>query len=233
LWVGKRKKTRTVCNQAVFAWVEFLRKSGEKINRWHFFVFMLAYRYRGILMASSLESRLFAIIGLIRPQIQKFQQASVKLARHDKILFKSLVEAVKMDDAPRVQALTNDLAIIRRKEKIILRSEIAVKAILAKVRNISEPEYKKINEVLMPAARILQIIGCQLEKTFPEMAHNVGIVREKISALIVDVGIVTEIDAFKSANQKADEMMTGFYQTVEQKMLRELLPLPALNPISL
>ena len=184
-------------------------------------------------MASSLESRLFAIIGLIRPQIQKFQQASVKLARHDKILFKSLVEAVKMDDAPRVQALTNDLAIIRRKEKIILRSEIAVKAILAKVRNISEPEYKKINEVLMPAARILQIIGCQLEKTFPEMAHNVGIVREKISALIVDVGIVTEIDAFKSANQKADEMMTGFYQTVEQKMLRELLPLPALNPISL
>jgi hypothetical protein len=106
-----------------------------------------------------------------------------------------------------------------------------MKAILAKVQNISEPEYKKTNEVLMPAARILQKIGCQLEKTFPEMARNVSIVREKISALIVDVAIVTEATFFEDANDKADEMMNEFYQTVEQKMLRELLPLPALNPI--
>lgn len=183
-------------------------------------------------MARPLKSRLYEIIELIRPQIQKFQQASVKLAKHDKILYTRAVEAVKMDDTARAQLLTNDLAVIRRKEKIILRSEIAMEAILSKVRNISEPEYEQTNDVLMTVARILQIIGCQLEKIFPEMTHDASIVREKISALVVDVNIVIKATVFEGANKKATEMMAGIYQTVDQKMLRELPALPDLNPIS-
>ncbi|MEM3054074.1 MAG: hypothetical protein QXM52_00005, partial [Candidatus Bathyarchaeia archaeon] len=85
-----------------------------------------------------LKPRLDMAVRRIELQIQKLDQASERFSQRDKSIFARIVDAYTKHDMARANVFANELAEIRKMEKMIMHARLALEQIVLRLRTVSE-----------------------------------------------------------------------------------------------
>ncbi|MFQ6080717.1 MAG: Snf7 family protein [Candidatus Bathyarchaeia archaeon] len=176
-----------------------------------------------------LKPRLNFAIRRIDLQIQRLEQAGDRFSERDKSIFSRIVEAYTKHDMPRANVFANELAEIRKMEKMIMHARLALEQIVLRLKTVSE--LGDVVSTLAPAVGVLRGIRSGMANIFPEAEKELGQIGTLLSGIIIDAGQSTGLTInFEAANEDAQKILNEA-ATVAEKRIKEKFPeLPAGMP---
>jgi division protein CdvB (Snf7/Vps24/ESCRT-III family) len=176
-----------------------------------------------------LKPRLDFAIRRIDLQVQRLDQASDRFTERDKSIFVRIVEAYTKHDMPRASVFANELAEIRKMEKMIMHARLALEQIVLRLKTVSE--LGDVVTTLAPAVGVLRTVRTGMASIFPEAERELGQIGNLLSGIIVDAGQSTGLTInFETANDDAQKIMTEAASVAEQRIKEKFPDLPAGMP---
>lgn len=176
-----------------------------------------------------LKPRLNYAIRRIELQIQRLDQASDRFTERDKSIFVRIVEAYTKHDMPRANVFANELAEVRKMEKMIMHARLALEQIVLRLKTVSE--LGDVVTTLAPAVGVLRTVKTGMASIFPEAERELGQIGNLLNGIIIDAGQSTGLTLnFESANQDAQKILTEAATVAEQKIKEKFPELPAGMP---
>ncbi|MBS7616345.1 Snf7 family protein [Candidatus Bathyarchaeota archaeon] len=173
-----------------------------------------------------LKPRLDMAVRRIELQIQKLDQASERFSQRDKSIFARIVDAYTKHDMARANVFANELAEIRKMERMIMQARLALEQIVLRLRTVSE--LGDVVSTLGPAVGVLRAIKTGMANIFPEAERELGEIGNLLSGIIVEAGQNTGISLnFDTANEDAQKILTEAAAVAEQRIKDKLPELPA------
>ena len=129
-----------------------------------------------------LKPRLDRAIRRIELQIQKLDRASERFSQRDKSIFAKIVEAYTQHDMARANILANELAEIRKMEKMIMHAKLALEQIVLRLSTVSE--LGDIVTTLAPAVSVLRSVRSGMAMIFPEAERELGEIGDLLNGII-------------------------------------------------
>ena len=167
----------------------------------------------------------FAVRG-IELQIQRLDKASDRFSERDKSIFARIVEAYSKHDMPRASVFANELAEIRKMEKMIMHARLALEQIVLRLKTVSE--LGDVVATLAPAVSVLRSVKNGMATVFPEAERELGQIGNLLSGIIIDAGQSTGLTInFESANEDAQKILNEAATVAEQKIKDKFPELPA------
>ncbi len=173
-----------------------------------------------------LKPRLNFAIRRIELQVQRLEQATDRFSERDKSIFARIVEAYTKHDMPRANVFANELAEIRKMERMMMHARLALEQIVLRLKTVSE--LGDVVGTLAPAVGVLRGIRSGMANIFPEAEKELGQIGTMLSGIIIDAGQSSGLTInFEAANEDAQKILTEA-ATVAEKRIKEKLPdLPA------
>ncbi len=172
-----------------------------------------------------LKPRLDLAIRRIEMQIQRLDQASDRFSERDKSIFARIVEAYTKHDMPRANVFANELAEIRKMEKMIMHARLALEQISLRLKTVSE--LGDVVTTLTPAVSVLRAIRTGIAGIFPEAERELGYIGNLLSGIVMDAGQTTGLSInFEAANDDAQKVLGEAATVAEQKMKDKFPELP-------
>lgn len=112
-----------------------------------------------------LKPRLDFAVRRIELQVQKLDQATDRFGQRDKTIFARIVDAYTKHDTARANVFANELAEIRKMEKLIINARLALEQIVLRLRTVSE--LGDVVSTLGPAVGVLRSRQSWTRKRFP------------------------------------------------------------------
>lgn len=176
-----------------------------------------------------LKPRLDFAIRRIELQIQRLDKASDRFSERDKSIFKRIVDAYSKHDMPRANVFANELAEIRKMEKMIMHARLALEQIALRLSTVSE--LGDVVTTLAPAVGVLRGVRNGMSAIFPEAERELGQIGNLLSGIIIDAGQSTGLSInFETANEDAQKILTEAATVAEQKIKEKFPELPAGMP---
>jgi len=176
-----------------------------------------------------LKPRLNYAIKRIEMQIQKLDQAAERFSQRDKSLFAKIVDAYTKHDTARANVFANELAEIRKMEKMIMHAKLALEQIVLRLKTVSE--LGDVVSTLAPAVGVLRGIRAGMAGIFPEAERELGQIGNLLSGIIIDAGQVTGLTInFETANEDAQKILNEAAAVAEQKIKEKFPELPTAIP---
>jgi len=173
-----------------------------------------------------LKPKINLAIRRVELQIQRLNEAANRLAERDKTLFEKIVKAYTEHDIQRANVFANELAEIRKMEKFMMHSSLALERVILRLRTVSE--LGDIAVTLAPATSVLQSIRKGIAGIMPQAERELGEVGDLLSEIIVEAGQSTGMTLnFESANEDARKILAEAAAVAEQKMKEKFPELPA------
>ncbi|MEM0253206.1 MAG: Snf7 family protein [Candidatus Bathyarchaeia archaeon] len=173
-----------------------------------------------------LKPRLDMAIRRIELQIQKLDQASERFSQRDKSIFARIVDAYTKHDMARANVFANELAEIRKMEKMIMHARLALEQIVLRLRTVSE--LGDVVSTLGPAISVLRAVQTGMAGIFPEAERELGQISNLLSGIIVEAGQTTGLTInFETANEDAQKILAEAAAVAEQKIKEKFPELPA------
>jgi len=173
-----------------------------------------------------LKPRLDMAVRRIELQIQKLDQASERFSQRDKSIFARIVDAYTKHDMARANVFANELAEIRKMEKMIIQARLALEQIVLRLRTVSE--LGDVVSTLGPAVSVLRAVKAGMANIFPEAERELGQIGNLLSGIIVEAGQSTGLSInFETANEDAQKILTEAAAVAEQKIKEKFPELPA------
>lgn len=173
-----------------------------------------------------LKPRLDMAIRRIEMQVQKLDQASERFSQRDKSIFARIVDAYTKHDMARANVFANELAEIRKMEKMIMHARLALEQIMLRLRTVSE--LGDVVSTLGPAVGVLRAVKSGMTNIYPEAERELGQIGDLLSGIIVDAGQSTGTTInFETANEDAQKILTEAAAIAEQKVKEKFPELPA------
>ncbi|MDI6847116.1 MAG: Snf7 family protein [Candidatus Bathyarchaeia archaeon] len=173
-----------------------------------------------------LKPRLDIAVRRIELQVQKLDQASERFSQRDKSIFARIVDAYTKHDMARANVFANELAEIRKMEKMIMHARLALEQITLRLRTVSE--LGDVVSALGPAVGVLRAVKSGMANIFPEAERELGQIGNLLSGIIVDAGQSTGTTInFETANEDAQKILTEAAAVAEQKVKEKFPELPA------
>lgn len=173
-----------------------------------------------------LKPRLDMAIRRIELQVQRLDQASERFAERDKKIFARIVDAYTKHDMARANVFANELAEIRKMEKMIMHGRLALEQIVLRLRTVSE--LGDIVTTLAPAVGVLSTVKNGMSAIFPEAERELGQIGTLLNGIIIDAGQSTGLSInFESANEDAQRILAEASSVAEQKIKDKFPELPA------
>jgi len=173
-----------------------------------------------------LKPRLDMAVRRIELQIQKLDQASERFSQRDKSIFARIVDAYTKHDMARANVFANELAEIRKMEKMIMQARLALEQIVLRLRTVSE--LGDVVSTLGPAVSVLRAVQTGMANVFPEAERELGQIGNLLSGIIVEAGQSTGLSInFETANEDAQKILTEAAAVAEQKIKEKFPELPA------
>src|SRR3990170_1098684 len=85
-----------------------------------------------------LKPRLDFAVRRIELQVQKLDQATDRFTQRDKAIFARIVDAYTKHDSARANVFANELAEVRKMERLIINARLALEQIVLRLRTVSE-----------------------------------------------------------------------------------------------
>ncbi|UCC33031.1 MAG: hypothetical protein JSW53_04375 [Candidatus Bathyarchaeota archaeon] len=173
-----------------------------------------------------LKPRLDLAIRRIELQTQKLDKATDRFSDRDKSIFARIVNAYQKHDMPRANVFANELAEIRKMEKMIMHARLALEQIVLRLRTVSELGDVVTN--LAPAIGVLRSVKNGMSAVFPEAERELGHIGDLLSGIVMDAGQTSGIGLnFDTASDEAQMVLQEAATVAEQKMKDKFPELPA------
>jgi division protein CdvB (Snf7/Vps24/ESCRT-III family) len=172
-----------------------------------------------------LKPRLDLAIRRIELQVQRLDQAGERFSERDKKIFARIVDAYTKHDMARANVFANELAEIRKMEKMIMHGRLALEQIVLRLRTVSE--LGDIVTTLAPAVGVLRSVKSGMASIFPEAERELGQIGNLLNGIIIDAGQSTGLTInFDSANEDAQKILAEASSVAEQKIKEKFPELP-------
>jgi len=176
-----------------------------------------------------LKPRLDFAIRRIELQVQRLDQATDRFTERDKSIFVRIVEAYTKHDMPRASVFANELAEVRKMEKMIMHARLALEQIVLRLKTVSE--LGDIVTTLAPAVGVLRTVRNGMASIFPEAERELGQIGNLLSGIIIDAGQSSGLTInFETANDDAQKILTEAATVAEQRIKEKFPELPAGMP---
>ncbi len=173
-----------------------------------------------------LKPRIDFAVRRIEMQIQRLDKASDRFTERDKSIFTRIVNAYSKHDMTRANVFANELAEIRKMEKMIMHARLALEQIVLRLRTVSE--LGDVVTTLAPAVGVLRTVKSGMASVFPEAERELGQIGTLLSGIIVDAGQSTGLTInFETINEDAQKILNEAASVAEQKIKEKFPELPA------
>jgi division protein CdvB (Snf7/Vps24/ESCRT-III family) len=173
-----------------------------------------------------LKPRLDFAVRRIELQVQRLDKANERFSERDKSIFARIVDAYSKHDTPRASVFANELAEIRKMEKMIMHARLALEQIVLRLSTVSE--LGDVVATLAPAVSVLRSVRTGMASIFPEAERELGSIGNLLNGIIIDAGQSTGLTInFESANEDAQKILTEAATVAEQKIKDKFPELPA------
>ncbi|MEM4505350.1 MAG: Snf7 family protein [Candidatus Bathyarchaeia archaeon] len=178
-----------------------------------------------------LKPRLEMAARRLELQIAKLDQASERFSQRDKSLFAKIVEAYAKHDMDHARVFANELAEIRKMEKVIMNARLALEQIVLRLKTITE--LGDVLTTLAPAVSVLKSVRTGLASFLPEADHELNEIGDMLSSIIMEAGQTTGLTLnFEAANEDAQKILAEAAAIAEQRIKEKLPELPVTLPSS-
>jgi len=172
-----------------------------------------------------LKPRLDAAIRRMEAQISRLDQASERFNQKDKMLFSKIVDAYQKHDTAHANIYANELAEVRKVEKITMNARLALDQVLLRVRTVSE--LGDVVSTLGPVIGVLGSLRTGLVGVLPEAENDIGEIANMLSGVMFDAGASTGMSlSFNTLNEDATNILNEAATVAEQRINQKLPDLP-------
>lgn len=169
----------------------------------------------------------------LKPQIQKaIQQLTAEINRLDSAMnrlkqressiFNKTVHAVQSHDQETSKAFSNELAEIRKMQKIVTQSKIALEQITARLQTVTD--IGDFASTIAPAIGVIRKVRTNLSEAMPEAQSALGEIGAQLSSIMIDVGQLTGTNFYTSETSEEAQKILAEAAAVAEKRLNESLP---------
>ena len=172
-----------------------------------------------------LKPRLDFAVRRIELQVQKLDQATERFSQRDKTIFARIVDAYTKHDTSRANVFANELAEIRKMERLIINARLALEQIVLRLRTVSE--LGDVVSTLGPAVSVLRSVKSGLVSVFPEAENELGEIGNMLSGIMIEAGQGSGMTlSFDSVNEDAAKILTEASTVAEQRIKEKFPDLP-------
>ncbi len=173
-----------------------------------------------------LKPRLNMAVRRIEMQVQKLDQATDRFSKRDTSIFARIVDAYTKHDMARANVFANELAEIRKMEKMIMHARLALEQIVLRLRTVSE--LGDVVSTLGPAIGVLRAVKTGMANIFPEAESELGQIGDILSGIMMEAGESQGMTInFQSTGEDAQKILTEAAAVAEQKVKEKFPELPA------
>ncbi len=164
-----------------------------------------------------LKPRLDFAVRRIELQVQKLDQATDRFSQRDKALFAKIVDAYTKHDTARANVFANELAEIRKMERLIINARLALEQIVLRLRTVSE--LGDVVSTLGPAVGVLRSVRAGLVSVFPEAENELGEIGNLLSGIMIEAGQSSGMTLnFDAVNEDAQKILSEAATVAEQRV---------------
>jgi division protein CdvB (Snf7/Vps24/ESCRT-III family) len=172
-----------------------------------------------------LKPRLDFAVRRIELQVQKLDQATERFNQRDKAIFARIVDAYTKHDSSRANVFANELAEVRKMERLIINARLALEQIVLRLRTVSE--LGDVVSTLGPAVGVLRSVRAGLVSVFPEAENELGEIGNMLSGIMIEAGQGSGMTLnFDTVNEDAAKILTEAATVAEQKIKDKFPELP-------
>ncbi|MEJ2126719.1 MAG: Snf7 family protein [Candidatus Bathyarchaeota archaeon] len=176
-----------------------------------------------------LKPRLDFAVKRMEMQIQKLDKAADRFTDRDQAIFQKIVKAYTKHDMARANVFANELAEIRKMEKMIMHSRLALEQIVLRLSTVSE--LGDVVSTLAPAVNVLRNVKTGMGAVFPEAEREIGSIGNLLSGIIMDAGYNSGMNIdFQTAGDDAQNILNEAASVAEQKVKEKFPDLPTGMP---
>lgn len=172
-----------------------------------------------------LKPRLDFAVRRIELQTQKLDQATERFSQRDKAIFARIVDSYTKHDSARANVFANELAEIRKMERLIMNARLALEQIVLRLRTVSE--LGDVVTTLGPAVGVLRSVRAGLASVFPEAENELGEIGNLLSGIMIEAGQSSGMTLnFDTVNEDAQKILTEASTVAEQRIKEKFPELP-------
>jgi len=154
-------------------------------------------------------------------QVHKLDNACQRFEKRDATLFKRVVTAISERDTGRANIFAGELAEIRKVEKMLMHSKLALESISMRLTTVTE--LGDVVTALAPAASVLNNIRTEMSGIFPEANRELenigGLLSEIVTSTNQTGGLPVNIEA---ANAEAEKILEEAEKAAEERIKKQL-----------
>ncbi len=173
-----------------------------------------------------LKPRLEAAVRQIQIQISKLDATSLKLKERDTAIFNKVVASIQKHDMQHAAVFANELAEIRKMNKMVTSAKLALEQIVLRLNTVQE--LGDIVVTLAPAMGVIRNIKSGLVSVLPEAENEISDISNLLGSILVDAGqLGSSTINFEAANEDAEKILAEASAVAEQKMRERFPDLPS------
>jgi division protein CdvB (Snf7/Vps24/ESCRT-III family) len=173
----------------------------------------------------ALKPRLDVAVRRIELQVQRLDQASERFGQKDRTLFAKVVDSYTKHDTAHANVYANELAEVRKVEKLVMNARLALDQVLLRLRTVSE--LGDVVSTLGPVIGVLGSIRTGLVGVLPEAENEIGEIANMLSGVMFDAGQSSGMTlSFNALNEDASKILNEAATVAEQRINEKLPELP-------
>ena len=178
-----------------------------------------------VIPPAPLKSRLDNAIRRLQLQIKKLDQSSDRFSQKDRALFTKIVAAYEEHDTAHANIYANELAEVRKMERLVMNSRLALDQVLLRMQTVTE--FGDLVTTLGPCISVLRSVNVGLCGVLPEAENELGDIGNMLSGLMFDCGASSGMSLnFNNVNEDASKILEEAAVVAEQKINAKLPDLP-------
>ena len=168
----------------------------------------------------------------VKAQVQRLEQESTRMGERDKSLFGKVVDAYQKHDTPHANIYANELAELRRMEKVTLNAKLALDQINMRLEAVSE--MGDLAYTLLPVIGVMRDVMKGMASVNPQIAKEMGDISNLLSGIVMDAGATSGMSLnFESANEDARKIAEEAAMVAEKRMKDTFPELPGGSKVPL
>jgi len=169
----------------------------------------------------------------LKPQIQKATQqlaaeinrldaAANRLKQRENSIFKKTVTAVQAHDQESSKAYSNELAEVRKMQKIVTQSKIALEQITTRLQTVTD--VGDFAATIAPAIGVIRSVRTTLGEAMPDAQSTLGEIGAQLNSIMADVGQITGTNFYMAENSEEANKILSEAAAIAEKRINESLP---------
>jgi division protein CdvB (Snf7/Vps24/ESCRT-III family) len=178
---------------------------------------------------SPLKPRLEDAARAIQAQTAKMENISTRQKEKDAAIFNKVVTAIQKHDTQHASVYANELAEIRKMNKTVTSSKLALEQITLRLNTVTE--LGDVVVALAPAMSVLRSVKSGIVGAMPEAEREINEISGLLNGILMDAGTVSGTTLnFEAANEDAERIVAEASAVAEQRMKEKFPELPTGMP---